>query len=43
MCVSLWPLSTLGAWMLVGFAVAVCGVGAAYFGDTFWANFRWLR
>lgn len=43
MCVSLSPLSTLGACMLVGFAVAACGVGAAYFGDSFWASLRWLR
>lgn len=43
MCVSLSPLSTLGACMVVGFAVAVCGVGAAYFGDSFWANLRWLQ
>ena len=42
-CVSLSPLSTLGACVLVGFAIAACGVGAAQFGDRFWANLRWLR
>lgn len=43
MCVGLWPLSTFGAYMIVGVAVAACGVGAAYFGDSFWANLRWLQ
>ncbi len=43
MCVGLSPLSTLGAYVLVGIAVAACGGGAAYFGDSFWANLRWLR
>jgi hypothetical protein len=43
MCVSLWPLSSLGACMLVGFAIAACAVGAARFGDSFWASLRWLR
>ena len=43
MCVSLWPLGTVGACMLVGFAIAACAVGAARFGDSFWASLRWLR
>jgi hypothetical protein len=43
MCVGLAPLSTLNACMLVGIAVATCGICAAYFGDSFWANLRWLQ
>lgn len=43
MCIGLSPLSTLGACMLVGIAVAACGVGAAYFGDSFWASLRWFQ
>lgn len=42
-CVGLSPLSPLGACLLVGIAVAACGAGAAYFGDSFWANLRWLQ
>ncbi len=43
MCVGLSPLSILGACMLVGITTAACGVGAAYLGDSFWANLRWLQ
>jgi hypothetical protein len=43
MCVSLWPLSTLGACMLMGVTVAACAVCAAQFGDSFWSNLRWLQ
>jgi hypothetical protein len=43
LCVSLWPLSTLGACLLVVVAVAACGAGAAKFGDRFWAHLRWLQ
>ncbi|MDM0021631.1 hypothetical protein [Variovorax saccharolyticus] len=43
MCVGLSPLSTLGACVLVGIAMVACGVSAAHFGDSFWANLRWLQ
>lgn len=42
-CVSLSPLSALGACILVGVVVLVCGICAARFGDSFWANLRWLQ
>jgi hypothetical protein len=41
MCVSLWPLSTWGAWLLVAVSIVACGLGAARFGDSFWAQLRW--
>jgi hypothetical protein len=40
MCVSLWSLSTLGACMLTGFAMAACAACAARFGDSFWSHLR---
>lgn len=41
-CVTIWPLSIFGACTLVVFAIAVCGICAAQFGDKFWANLRWM-
>ncbi|MDM0078950.1 hypothetical protein QTH90_31415 [Variovorax sp. J2P1-59] len=43
MCIILSLLRTMGACALVVFAIVGCGVSAAYFGDSFWANLRWLR
>jgi hypothetical protein len=43
MCVSLWPLDTFGACMVMVLAIAACGTCAAWFGDRFWANLRWLQ
>ena len=43
MCVSLSPLSTPGACILVDVAVTACGVCAVRLGDRFWATLRWLR
>lgn len=43
MCVSRSPLSALGACILVGVVVLACGTCAARFGDSFWANLRWLQ
>jgi hypothetical protein len=42
-CVSVSPLSTLGACILVGVVVLASGICAARFGDSFWANLRWLQ
>jgi len=39
LCVGPSLLSTLGACMLVGIAVAACGVCAAYLGDSLWLIF----
>ncbi|MDM0076352.1 hypothetical protein QTH90_18225 [Variovorax sp. J2P1-59] len=43
LCVSLWPLGVLGLSALVALAVVGCGLGAARFGDRFWARVRWLQ
>lgn len=43
MCVRLWPLSAFFACVLVVFAIVACGIGAARFGDRFWAQLRWLQ
>lgn len=42
-CVSLSPVSALGACILVGIIVVACGTCAARFGDSFWADLRWLK
>jgi len=43
MCVRLWPLSIIGACVMVALAAIVCGLAAVRFGDGFWAKLRWLQ
>lgn len=43
LCVRLWPLGVLGACALVGVAMVACGLCAASWGDSFWAQLRWLQ
>ena len=43
LCVRLWPLSIFGVCLLVAASIMACGLGAARYGDRFWAKLRWLQ